>query len=129
MSAVCVPTSSIAFNSSGANITYWSFANSYPLTISSRGTTTSSLMQMYCCFRREPHALCSMLNEIDLLASVAEKSLTGIETNPNETVKLAMDRAAIVVSVCEALRRAKAQSLLDILLARQGVSPAISSLG
>jgi hypothetical protein len=38
-----------------------------------------------------------MLKEMDLLASVAEKSLTGIETSPNDTVKLAMDRAAMPV--------------------------------
>jgi hypothetical protein len=36
-----------------------------------------------------------MLNEMDLLASVAEKSLTGIETSPNETVNDAIDRAAM----------------------------------
>jgi hypothetical protein len=37
-----------------------------------------------------------MLKEIVLLASVAENSFTGIDTSPNETVKLAIDRAAIV---------------------------------
>jgi hypothetical protein len=30
------------------------------------------------------------------LASVAEKSFTGMETNPNETVSDAIDRAAIL---------------------------------
>src|SRR5215831_785434 len=63
--------------------------------MSSRGTTTSSLMHTYCCFRREPQVLCSMLNEIALLDSVAEKSLTGIETSPKETVSDAMERAAM----------------------------------
>src|SRR4051812_47455474 len=63
--------------------------------MSSRATGTSSLRQRYCCFRREPQPLCSMLNEIDLLASVAEKSLTGIDTSPNETVSEAMERAAM----------------------------------
>src|SRR5690349_19715386 len=52
-------------------------------------------MQKYCCLRREPHALCSRLNEMARLASVAEKSFTGMETSPNETVNDAMDRAAI----------------------------------
>ncbi len=63
--------------------------------MSSRGTTTSSLMHTYCCFRREPQVLCSMLKEIALLDSVAEKSLTGMETSPNETVSDAMERAAM----------------------------------
>src|SRR5581483_4064537 len=66
--------------------------------MSSRGTTTSSLMQRYCCFTRDPHALCSRLNEIARLASVAEYSFTGIETSPNETLSDAMDLAAMVLS-------------------------------
>src|SRR3954471_7037879 len=95
MSALCVPASSSALSSSGVNITYWSLANSYPFAISSRATGTSSFTQKYCCLRREPQVLCSMLNEIARLASVAEKSLTGMETNPNETVNDAIERAAI----------------------------------
>src|SRR3982751_5113522 len=63
--------------------------------MSSRVTATSSLTHKYCCFRREPQALCSRLNEMARLASVAEKSLTGMETSPNETVNDAIDRAAI----------------------------------
>src|SRR6266849_4631692 len=63
--------------------------------MSSRATATSSLTQMYCCLRRDPQALCSRLNEIARLASVAEKSFTGIDTSPNETVNDAIDRAAI----------------------------------
>src|ERR1700752_188708 len=66
--------------------------------MSSRGTTTSSLAQMYCCLRREPQALCRRLKEIARLASEAEKSFTGIETSPNETVSEAIDRAAMVRS-------------------------------
>jgi hypothetical protein len=69
---MCVPASSIAFSSSGVNITYWSLANSKPLTMSSRTTGTSSLMQMYCCLSRDPQLLCSRLKEIARLASVAE---------------------------------------------------------
>jgi hypothetical protein len=38
------------------------------------------------------------LNEIARLASVAEKSLTGMDTSPNETVNDAIDRAAIRAS-------------------------------
>src|SRR4029077_11801303 len=63
--------------------------------MSSRATGTSSLMQMYCCFRRDPQVLCSRLKEIARLASVAEKSFTGMDTSPNETVNDAIDRAAI----------------------------------
>ena len=48
-------------------------------------------MQKYCCFRREPQVLCSRLNEIARLASVAEYSLTGMETSPNEMVSDAID--------------------------------------
>ena len=55
-------------------------------------------MQKYCCFKREPQVLWRRLNEIARLASVAEKSLTGMETNPNETVNDAMDRAAMFAS-------------------------------
>src|SRR6185503_7405786 len=66
--------------------------------MSSRGTTTSSLAQMYCCLTREPQALCSMLKEIARLASVAEKSLTGMETSPKETVRDAIERAAMAFS-------------------------------
>src|SRR5438552_8810600 len=64
--------------------------------MSSRATGTSSLMQMYCCFKRDPQALCSRLKEIARLASVAEKSFTGIDTSPNETVNDAIDRAAML---------------------------------
>jgi hypothetical protein len=35
------------------------------------------------------------LNEIARLASVAEKSFTGIDTSPNEIVNDAIDRAAM----------------------------------
>src|SRR4029077_3118779 len=59
---------------------------------------TSSLTQMYCCLSRDPQVLCSRLNEIARLASVAEKSFTGIETIPNETVSVAIDRAAMAYS-------------------------------
>src|SRR5689334_334002 len=63
--------------------------------MSSRPTGTSSLTQKYCCRRREPQALCSRLKEIARLDSVAEKSLTGIDTSPNEILKEPIDRAAI----------------------------------
>src|SRR5258706_9702962 len=95
MSAVWVPASSIAFSSSGEKMTYWSFANSYPFTISSRATGISSFTHRYCCFRREPQPLCSRLKEMALLASVAEKSFTGMETSPKEIVNDAMERAAM----------------------------------
>src|SRR5260221_9294795 len=66
--------------------------------MSSRATGTSSFTQMYCCFNRDPQVLCSRLNEMARLASVAEKSFTGIETIPNETVSVAIDRAAMPTS-------------------------------
>jgi len=55
-------------------------------------------MQKYCWRKRDPHVLCSRLNEMCWLASVAEYSFTGIATNPNEIVKLPIDLAAIAVS-------------------------------
>jgi len=85
-----VDFSSSAFSSSGDRITYWSFANSYPLTVSSRGTTSFSLEQMYCCLRRDPHFLCSMLNDTLALDSADEYRLTGTDTRPNEMVAVAM---------------------------------------
>src|SRR2546423_1637248 len=63
--------------------------------MSSHVTGTSSLTQKYCCLRREPQALCSRLNEMARLASVAEKSLTGMDTRPKDTVNEAIDRAAM----------------------------------
>src|SRR2546427_1630264 len=66
--------------------------------MSSRPTGTSSFTQMYCCLSRDPQDLCSRLNEMARLASVAEKSFTGIETIPNETVSVAIDRAAMAFS-------------------------------
>src|SRR5918993_4554907 len=114
--------------------------------MSSRATGTSSLTQMYCCFRREPQPLCSMLKWICLDASVAEKSFTGIETRPNATVKLAMERAAMVPSPCacdaglrhgvrvaqmqqHASRLGSRQRRFEALLAVQGVFPAIAGTG
>src|SRR3954470_197810 len=48
---------------------------------------------MYCCFNRLPHLACSRLNEMAAVDCEAEKSLTGMETNPKEMVPDAMDRA------------------------------------
>src|SRR5437867_3796019 len=91
--------------------------------MSSRGTTTSSLMQRYCCLSRDPHSLCRRLNEIAWLASVAEKSFTGIETSPNETVSDAIARGAMLPSGSSG--RA-VQQTLEVLLALQSVAPAIA---
>src|SRR5450432_3276221 len=95
--------------------------------MSSRGTGTSSLMQMYCCFRREPQSLCSRLNEIARLASVAEYSFTGMDTSPKETVNDAIDLAAIVRLPSE-LGVGASQCLLEALLPLQRVMPAVARL-
>src|SRR6185295_4351586 len=95
--------------------------------MSSRATGTSSFTQKYCCRSREPQVLCSRLKEIALLASVAEKSFTGIDTSPNEIVKLAIDRAAIHhLRLSSGLLTGK--RLQEALLARQGVGPTIADL-
>ena len=69
---VLLVSSAIAFSSSSVKVTYWSFANSYPLTIWSRVTISSSFWQMYCCRRREPHLAWSMLKETAAAVSLAE---------------------------------------------------------
>jgi hypothetical protein len=48
---------------------------------------------MYCCLTREPSFWRSRLKEIRSEATVAEKSFTGMATNPNEMVSEAMERA------------------------------------
>jgi hypothetical protein len=50
---------------------------------------------MYCCFNREPQVLWRRLNEIERLASVAEYSFTGMDTNPNQMLSVPIDRAAM----------------------------------
>src|SRR5262245_9628955 len=122
---MCVPASSIVLSSSGVNCTYWSFANSYPFTMSSRPTGTSSLTQRYCCLSRDPHPLCRRLNEMAWLASVAEKSFTGIETSPEDTVRDAIERGAMLI-----LRSGRAvEHAFETLLALQRVAPAIAGFG
>src|SRR6267154_1894382 len=103
--------------------------------MSSRATATSSFTQMYCCFKRDPQVLFSRLNEMARLASVAEKSFTGIDTIPNETVSVAIDRAAMPASelvppfqgVRGAILRLRAlERTLQALLAGESVAPAVS---
>src|SRR6478736_3352922 len=67
--------------------------------MSSRLTISLSVGQMYCCFRRVLHFLCSRLNETPADACVAANSLTGIETRPNETVAPAIALAMVCASV------------------------------
>src|SRR6185437_10156787 len=64
--------------------------------MSSLSTTVPSLAQMYCCFRREPQALCSILNEMALADCVAVYILTGIDTSPNDSVSEPIARAAML---------------------------------
>src|SRR5712691_10818180 len=106
--------------------------------MSSRATGTSSFTQMYCCLSRDPQALCSRLNEMARLASVAEKSFTGIETIPNETVSVAIDRAAMPASelvppfqgVRAAILRLRGlERTLEALLAGESVVPAVAGAG
>src|SRR5687768_3732493 len=85
--------------------------------MSSRATGTSSFTQKYCCFRREPQALCSRLKEIARLASVAEKSFTGMDTIPKDRVNDAIDLAAMLPPEC----------LFQALLALQGLAPDIAA--
>src|SRR5437762_13671740 len=95
--------------------------------MSSRDTGTSSLAHRYCCLRREPHPLCRRLKEMACPASVAEKSFTGMETSPNETVSDARARGAMLSSGRSVSGRAL-QDFFEALLLRQGVAPAIAGL-
>src|SRR6185437_5249862 len=54
-----------------------------------------SRWQMYCWRRRDPQPLCRRLNDTAPLAWVAEYSLTGIETSPNDSVSEAIARAVM----------------------------------
>src|SRR4030095_2488548 len=95
-SIMFVAFSSTALISSAEKTTYWSFANSYPLTVSARSTTSLlSFGQMYCCFSRPPHFLCNMLNDTLVFDSADEYRFTGTETRPNEIVALAIDRGGM----------------------------------
>src|SRR3979411_1777742 len=103
--------------------------------MSSRATGTSSFTQMYCCLSRDPQVLCSRLNEMARLASGAEKSFTGIETIPNETVRVAIDRGAMSAremvppfqGVRAAILRLRALGRTpQALLAAEGVPPAVA---
>src|SRR5918995_1185750 len=80
MSIALVAFSSRALISSGVNRTYW------PLATSSFSTTVPSPAQMYCCFSRDPHFVCSMLKLTEAEDSLEEKRLTGTETSPKEIV-------------------------------------------
>src|SRR5712691_11130053 len=106
--------------------------------MSSRATATSSFTQMYCCLSRDPQALCRRLNEMARLASVAEKSFTGIETSPNETVREAIERAAMPASElvppfqgvgAEILRLRAFERTFQALLAGERVAPAVAGSG
>src|SRR4051812_41120285 len=63
--------------------------------MSARSTGMFSLMHRYCCFTREPQ-LCSMLKLTPPELSVAENTLTGIDTRPKLSDREAMERAAMV---------------------------------
>src|SRR5260370_23354491 len=95
--------------------------------MSSRSTGTSSFRQRYCCLSREPQALCSRLNQIARLASVAEKTFTGIDTSPYEIVSDAIDRAAMFCLRVWSRLRAFPRALQG-LFALQRVGPAVARL-
>src|SRR5215831_17632727 len=62
--------------------------------MSARSTRWPSFSETYCCLRREP-SLSSMLKRTVAELSVAECSLTGIDTRPNERESDAIERAAM----------------------------------
>ncbi len=92
--------------------------------MSSRATGISSFRQRYCCLSREPQSLCNMLNEIALLASVAENIFAGIDTNPNAMVRDPIDRAAMPSS--DLLTLLARDCAFETLLRFQCVAPAIA---
>src|SRR5437660_3387370 len=97
--------------------------------MSSRPTGTSSFTQMYCCLSRDPQDLCSRLNEIARLASVAEKSFTGIETIPNETVSVAIDRAAMPASQPVSPLQGARAAILRLRALQRTLQPLLAGAG
>src|SRR4029078_4917744 len=94
---------------------------------SSRSTITSSLMQTYCCLRREPQVLCSMLKEIAFCDWVAVNSFTGIATSPKETVSEPMERGAAIKTLkCVGLKPDLQEAALERRLSFRGCSPVTS---
>src|SRR5262245_1793015 len=62
--------------------------------MSARSTILPVVAEMYCCLSREP-SLDNMLKRTVAEDSVAEYSLTGMDTNPKLKVSDAMERAAM----------------------------------
>src|SRR5918992_977983 len=63
--------------------------------MSSFSTMPPSFEQMYCCLRRLPQDLCSMLKLTVAEDSLAEYRDTGTETSPNEMVAVPIARGGI----------------------------------
>src|SRR3972149_2480605 len=87
---------STAFSSSSSKRTNCPLANSYPFSMSSRGTSTSWVGHTYCCLTLVPQSLWTMLNEIFRADSPVEYSFTGRDTSPKAMVEVPMARADIV---------------------------------
>src|SRR6185436_9482425 len=85
MSIIFDASPSRAFSSSSVNCTYWSFANSYPLTREDRSTTSLQVGQINCWRIRLPHLPCNWLKETPAEVD-AENILIGMETRPKEMV-------------------------------------------
>src|SRR5580765_4209780 len=96
MSIIRDASPSSAFNSSSVNWTYWSLANSYPLTSALRSTTSLHVGQICCCRMRPPHFWCSWLNETPP-DDTDENILIGIETRPKEMFPDPMECGGIFV--------------------------------
>ena len=106
MAMAFVASSSRAWISSAEKRTNWSLEYSYPLTTPSRSTFSPSAGQMYCCFKGVLHLPCSIRKEMPSEVWAELKSLTGIETSPNDTVAVAMERgAAMERSSCQFVRQ------------------------
>src|SRR6267143_949262 len=95
MSIVRVASVSSVFSSSSVKRTYWSLANSYPLTREVLSNTSLQAGQICCCLIRPPHFSWSRLNESPM-DEAAVYILTGIETSPNESVPDPMECGGIL---------------------------------
>jgi len=70
--------------------------------------------------------LCNKLNEIWRLGSVAEYNLTGIATNPNEIVRLPIERAAMTFAPSQNARHSgerRNPGAFQIILKTQTLNP------
>src|SRR5215213_6722001 len=88
-----------------------------------------SFEQIYCCLRRLPQDLCSMLKLTVADDSLAEYSDTGTETSPNEMVAFPIERGGIRTHIrCKSEARKERAARLTLNYLRGSQLPRSSTL-